>query len=379
MDCHWFNISHCRSCELIDKSYASTLLLKEEKLIALFSGIDLNLQKTIGVNIATGSRNKAKLAVFGNEQTIEFGFYNSSMKFHILEECPMHMPELNTLLTVLKSKLLKYKIVPYSLKEKKGELKYVILSQSESNKDVLLRFVVRSKESLDRLQKLAQELITDNLSVKVVTVNFQPEHKAIMEGVEEIVLTDKKYIIHQFGSIQLTLGPRSFFQVTPEIAGQLYKSVGEAVRKHNIKTFLDLYCGVGAFSYFAAQSCPDVLGVEISEEAINCANASKELNTIKDKIEFKSLDVDKFLKTEQKSFEAILVNPPRRGLSPDIMANILKQMPKILIYSSCNAETLLRDFSSFSKNYEILDSRIFDMFPFTEHFETLMLFSRKET
>lgn len=379
MDCHWFNISHCHSCELLDKSYAATLLLKEEKLNRLFSGTDLKLKKTIGVSAAEGSRNKAKLAVFGSEDNIEFGFYDSAMAFHILEECPLHMPGLNTLLPFLKTKLSQYKIIPYSLTEKKGELKYVILSKSESTQDVLLRFVVRSKESLDRLRKLAQEIVLENNSIKVVTVNLQPEHKAVMEGPEEIVLTSEQLIQHTFGNVNLTLGPRSFFQVTPEIAGQLYQSAGDAVRDYNVKSFLDLYCGVGAFSYFAAQSCPDVLGVEISQEAINCADASKKLNTIAGTIEFKALDVDMFLKSQQRNYEAILVNPPRRGLNPEIITNIINQKPRLLIYSSCNAETLARDYAMLGAEYEILETRIFDMFPYTEHFETLMIFSRKDS
>ena len=379
MDCQAFNISHCRSCELLDKSYATTLLMKEEKLNALFSGVDLKSKKTIGVTSAAGSRNKAKLAVYGIDNNIEFGFYDSAMAFHILEECPLHMPGLNTLLPLLKTKLAQYKIIPYSLIEKKGELKYVILSKSESTQDVLLRFVVRSKESLDRLKKMAQELVHEIESIKVVTVNLQPEHKAVMEGVEEIVLTADQLIKHTFGNVNLTLGPRSFFQVTPEIAGQLYQSAGDAVSKYEVKSFLDLYCGVGAFSYFAAQSCPDVLGVEISQEAIKCADASQEFNSVSGSIEFKALDVDQFLKSQKKKFDAVLVNPPRRGLNAEIITNIVNLKPRLLIYSSCNAETLARDYAMLSSQYEILETRIFDMFPFTEHFETLMIFSRKDS
>lgn len=377
MDCRYFEARHCRSCELLDKSYDATLLLKEERLKALFSGVELNLKSTIGVSDAFRSRNKAKLAVYGTLDSIQFGFYDASMNFHDLEKCPLHMEGLNDLLPVIKNYLIKFKIIPYSLTEKKGELKYVILSKSESTKEILVRFVLRSKESLDRLKKMAQELSVENPLVKVVTANLQPEHKAVMEGAEEIVLTTEGLIKHTFGDVHLTLGPRSFFQVTPEIAGKLYESVGDVVRDYKAKTFLDLYCGVGAFSYFAAKHCPEVMGVEISPEAINCANASKKLNSGSGKIEFLALDVDLFLKNLDKKFEAILVNPPRRGLNERIIENIVSQSPKLFIYSSCNAETLARDYQLIADQYQILETRIFDMFPFTEHFETLIVFSRK--
>lgn len=379
MDCRWFNTGHCRSCELLDRSYAETLVMKEKKLTELFSGTNLFLKETIGLNDnVENSRNKAKLAMFGDSTDIQFGFYDSHLNFKKLEECPLHMEGLNELLPVLKNKLLEYKIIPYSVTEKKGELKYVILSKSQSHSDVLIRFVLRSKESLDRLKKMATILVTEFPQIKVITANLQPEHKAVMEGDEEIVLTAEDKILHQFNDVFLTLGPRSFFQVTPEIAGKLYQSAGDEVAKHNVHSFLDLFCGVGAFSYFAAKSCPDVLGVEISKEAIVCANQSKSLNKSKGEIQFEALDVEAFLKTLTKKYEAILVNPPRRGLNKSIIKDIMTQKPKLIIYSSCNAETLARDFSDMNHEYKIVSTQIFDMFPYTEHFETLMIMLRTD-
>lgn len=379
MDCHWFNINHCRSCELLDKSYAETLLLKEEKLLKLFPGVSAFLRPTIGIkDHIAGSRNKAKLAAYAkNPDDLQFGFYDSNLKFSELESCPLHMKGLNELLPVLKKKLLEFKILPYSLTDKKGELKYLILSKSESHDDLLVRFVLRSKESLDRLKKMSKILQSEIPNVKVVTANIQPEHKAVLEGDDEIVISDEAHIIHQFGDVFLNLGPRSFFQVTPEIAGQLYKAVGEMVAFNQVQSFLDLFCGVGAFSFFAAKNCPKVLAVEISKEAIACAESSIKLNKIAGEIKFEALDVEEFLKAKKEKYDTILVNPPRRGLSPTIIKNMMENDPRLIIYSSCNVETLVRDFEIFKENYEISHAQIFDMFPYTPHFETLMILNRK--
>ncbi len=379
MDCHWFKTNHCHSCELLDRSYSETIQLKEKKLSELFLGQNLFLKETIGLDARVeNSRNKAKLAMFGDSTDIQFGFYDSHLNFKKLEECPLHMEGLNELLPVLKTKLMEYKIIPYSLTEKKGELKYVILSKSQSHNDILIRFVLRSKESLDRLKKMAAVLVSEFPFIKVATANLQPEHKAVMEGDEEIVLTGEDKILHQFDDIFLTLGPRSFFQVTPEIAGKLYASAGRVIEEYKVKSFLDLFCGVGAFSYFAARVCPDVLGVELSKEAIVCAQSSQELNKVSGQIAFQALDVEAFLKNPGKNFEAILVNPPRRGLNKSIIKDIMSQKPKLVIYSSCNAETLSRDFSDLSHEYKIVSTQIFDMFPYTEHFETLMVMLRTD-
>jgi 23S rRNA (uracil747-C5)-methyltransferase len=106
--------------------------------------------------------------------------------------------------------------------------------------------------------------------------------------------------------------------------------------------------------------------------------ASKELNHISGSLDFKALDVEAHLKNLGKTYEAVLVNPPRRGLNSSIVKDILAQKPKFIIYSSCNAETLARDVSEMAHEYSIGQSQIFDMFPFTAHFETLMVLRRRD-
>ncbi|MBC7428976.1 MAG: 23S rRNA (uracil(1939)-C(5))-methyltransferase RlmD [Bacteriovorax sp.] len=379
MDCHWFNTNHCRSCELLAHTYEETLRIKETKLTNLFPDISQVIKATAGLDaVVAGSRNKAKLAVFSQGEEIQFGFYDNGLNFKDLESCPLHMPELNEILPILKIKLKNFKIIPYSVTDKTGELKYLILSKSESHDEMLLRFVLRSKESLDRLKKMAKILQTEMPSIKVITANFQPEHKAILEGDQEIVLTENTHILNTFGDVNLTLGPRSFFQVTPEIAGKLYQAVGDVVRDLKVNSFLDLFCGVGAFSFFAAKTCPKVYGVEISKEAIECAKKSIALNKIAGEIKFEALDVEEFLKLKKEKYDAILINPPRRGLNASIIQNIMDSDPRVIIYSSCNAETLARDFEIFKMKYVISYAQIYDMFPFTEHFETLMILNRKD-
>lgn len=378
MKCKWYESHHCQSCTLLNDTYQASLVKKENDLRSLFNGAELNIREVVTCDPVESSRGKAKFAVYGDENTFEFGFYDSQLNFKTLEECPLHMVGINELLADLKIRLKKYNIIPYDLHSKKGELKYLIISKSLESQEILVRFVVRSKESLDRLKKLAQEWIMILPEVKVVSLNIQPEHKAILEGDEEIILTQAKSIDCQMGDVHLSLGARSFFQVTPTVALRLYQSVRQVLAENNINSFLDLYCGVGAFSFFAAQTCQRVLGVEISKEAIEAAKFSVTKNKILKNIEFQSLDVDEFLLTQTESFEAILVNPPRRGLNESIIKRLSELRPKMIIYSSCQALTLSRDVKMLEAHYSINQTQIFDMFPFTDHYETLMILVRKE-
>lgn len=378
MDCSWFKANHCRSCGLLEMTYAESLAHKELFLRRSFGTTPSLIKKTIGMSsLISASRNKAKLAVkLLQDNEIAFGFYDEKLIFKRLESCPLHLEGLNDLLCVLKKYFLEFRIFPYDLQSKKGELKYVILSKSKSHNEFLIRFILRSKESLDRLKKMGKKLTMNYSSVRVLTANIQPEHKAILEGEEEIILSEEKFILHQFGNVKLFFGARSFFQVTPEIAQRLYEVVEEIIKKEKIQSFLDLFCGVGAFSFFAAKACPRVLGVELSKEAIHCAIKSIPLNERAGDIAFSACDVENFLDENKDEYQAILVNPPRRGLNDKIIKNIILNSPEYIFYSSCNLETLERDLSKLKYNYNLIYIQLFDMFPYTEHFETLVVLKK---
>ena len=377
MKCNDFERSHCRSCALLHMNYHETIEFKEKKLVSLFKDIQDKRWPSVGlINSAAHSRTKAKFAVFLIDNQIEFGFYEAHGEAKKLEDCPLHATGVNQILDPLKNILAKYKILPYDLTTRKGELKYLLISKSDSTEELLLRFVLRSKESLDRLRQAVDEIQALPYQVTVVTANIQPIHQAILEGDEEIILTQKKMIIHQFDEFQLLLGPRSFFQVTPQIARKLYSALADELKKNKVESILDLYCGVGAFSFYSSRYCSDVAGVEISKEAIECAEESKRLNNITS-VNFFSMDAEGYLKQNPQKFEAVIVNPPRRGLNSNIIAMLKKMEPKYIYYSSCNAETLCRDYDVLSKDYSIEMFQLFDMFPYTEHFETLMCLKKK--
>lgn len=378
MKCHHFANKHCLSCDLLSQAYSSSIKQKERALANLFPRhVDKIKSSVICEPGADGSRNKAKLAVASIQGEITFGFYNKNMEFKHLEDCPLHATAINQVLTLLKKQIQTYKIIPYDLLSKTGELKYVLITYSESTDEILIRFVLRTTESLARLKKLTQSIMAINPIIKVVTANIQGTHQAILEGDEEIVLTDEDCITHQFDDYTLYQGPRSFFQTNSAMALALYRQFQQELSHLSISSFLDLYCGVGAFSFFARKHCSDVLGIEISDAAIHYANKAREKNNAKD-IHFAALDTEVFLKDQPAGrFDAVMVNPPRRGLNDSIINHLIRLAPRHLFYSSCNAETLQRDLLLLEKQYDVESLQIFDMFPFTSHFETLVVLSLK--
>lgn len=377
MKCHHFLKKHCQSCDLLARDYPSGITSKKQVLADLFPEHLQKIKPAVICRAADGSRNKAKLAVAGIQDKIEFGFYDAKMQFKKLEDCPLHAPAINEVLIELKKLLSAYQIIPYDLRSKRGELKYVLITYSKSSNELLLRFILRSSESLQRLKKLVKEIIAINSAVKVITANIQATHQAILEGEEEIVLTVSDCVAHHFDDLILFQGPRSFFQTNSDMALQLYKQFQRELSGLPIRCLLDLYCGVGAFSFFAAKYCCKVTGVEISEAAVSYANKAREINDSSDNVEFIAGDVEEFLKSQESAvYDAIIVNPPRRGLNDAIIAHLKRLAPSWLFYSSCNAQTLQRDLLQLKKVYQIESLQIFDMFPFSSHFETLVVLGR---
>jgi 23S rRNA (uracil747-C5)-methyltransferase len=348
-------------------------MLKEQKLLSLFPDAVDKIKTTVVCQKDTyETRNKAKLAVSWVDNEIQFGFYDQGIQFKKLEFCPLLANPINEVLLLVKKLLSEYQIIPYNVKTKKGELKYLLITFSKSSNQLMLRFVLRSKESLDRLKKVANQLVIYSQLIEVVTANIQSVHQAILEGEEEIVLTENDNITHYFDDFELFQGPRSFFQTNSEMAQYLYRQFQTELSYFKVDALLDLYCGVGAFSLYASKSCQKVVGVEISSSAINYANRAKDLKNI-NHLNFYAEDVEKFLAQNHEYFDAVVVNPPRRGLNEKIIEQVLLMTPNYIFYSSCNYETLKRDLVALDKLYYIKSMQIFDMFPFTNHFETLVV------
>jgi 23S rRNA (uracil747-C5)-methyltransferase len=237
--------------------------------------------------------------------------------------------------------------------------------------------VLRSKEALDRLRKLAM-LLEQTDQLLVMTANIQPIHSATLEGEEEIILTSKKTIEHHYQNIILELGSKSFFQVTSHVAQNLYQTIAAFLQENAVDSMLDLYCGVGAFSLYAAPYVKRAVGVEISADAISLAKINAGRNQFTH-LDYYSTDVNHFWSSlPNDHFDLILVNPPRSGVGEKSINEILKLNPKYIVYSSCNALTLKRDFELINTNYQSIYTRIFDMFPYTSHYETLMIFKKRD-
>ncbi|MFP5386396.1 MAG: methyltransferase domain-containing protein [Bacteriovoracia bacterium] len=372
--CGYFNEGICRSCDLITMDYPAQIKVKEEKLSdALKDSEHPPLLPTV-VSPPTHFRNKAKLVVTGTAANPVIGLWGTENldSGRELLNCPLHLERINQIFPSLKNFITLANLSPYNISEKKGELKGLILFHSETTNETYLRFILRSKESIDRIKKHQEVLLRRHPDIKTISVNIQPVPHAILEGEEEIFITQKKSVQHKAGEVVFSIRPQGFVQTNQLVAEKLYQTAATWVQEEGLKNFMELFCGQGAFSFFAAPVISWGLGIEINPQAVEEASEICKNSGISH-LSFKCLDAGK-TGEEIKSFQpdVILVNPPRRGIA-EAADLLLEAKAKAVIYSSCNYLSLKEDLKKLSKIYRVEKVQIFDMFPHTSHFETLVL------
>ena len=179
----------------------------------------------------------------------------------------------------------------------------------------------------------------------------------------------KEYLIDEINNYKFSIYPESFYQVNKEGMTNIYNKALEFI--NNNKTLLDLYCGTGTIGIWLNNKFDSITGVEINESSIKNANINKKLNKLNN-IEFICSDA----KNIEGVFDTIVVDPPRNGLSKDVIKYLNESNTKEIVYISCNPNTLKRDIDMLDK-YKVKHISCADMFPRTKHIEMVMMLEKK--
>ncbi|MGQ0286430.1 23S rRNA (uracil(747)-C(5))-methyltransferase RlmC [Pasteurellaceae bacterium 22721_9_1] len=383
MHCPHYQNGRCRSCAWLEKDYAQQLEEKQQHLKQQLSELDLTeVEWQMPFQSEQHAfRNKAKMVVSNSVERPILGIVNADNKAVDLTDCPLYPTTFSALFPVLKDFIARAGLVPYNIIKQKGELKYILLTESRYSGHFLLRFVLASEKKIPLIQRELAGLLTKLPQLKVVTANIQPQHAAILEGEKEIFLTEQTVLEEQFNQIPLFIRPQGFFQTNPRVAEALYSSAQQWVKDLPIHSLWDLFCGVGGFGLHCAQALStqnshiELTGIEISPSAIYSANLSAQklgLNNVR----FQSLDAAHFALHQQNKPDLVIVNPPRRGIGKALAEFLNQLQPQFILYSSCNATTMGDDLQ-YLTDYRMQKIQLFDMFPHTSHYEVLSLLKLK--
>lgn len=376
MNCSHYAAGRCRSCSVIGQPYAEQLAAKVAHCRGLLAANGEIEWLPAVASAESGFRNKAKMAVSGSFERPVLGIVDAQGQGVSLVDCPLYPSALRACFAPLEAFIRRARIAPYDIAGRRGELKYVLVTLAEQSGELMVRCVLRSQEPLGRIHKHLPELQAALPGLRVASVNLQPEHKAVLEGDREIVLTEQESLTMRLNGIPLHLRPKSFFQTNTVVTEALYRQAHEWVAELDPDSVWDLFCGIGGFALQVADGRREVTGIELSDEAIASAEQSRnELGL--ERVRFRALDATDFAVGNPEVPELVIVNPPRRGIGPGLCRFLEQSAVRWVLYSSCNAETLARDLAQMP-SLRLRRARLLDMFPHTAHYEVITLLERVE-
>jgi SAM-dependent methyltransferases related to tRNA (uracil-5-)-methyltransferase len=373
MECAYYDRGVCRSCELMGVPYPQQLADKVKAARALLAAWPDAVWRDAVPSPESGFRNKAKMVVGGTVESPTLGILDAEQRGVDLRECGVLAAGLRAAMPAVAAFIGRAHLTPYDIPARRGELKNVLLTESPDG-ELMVRFVLRSTEALARIRKHADSLRADLPAISVLTVNLQPEHKAVLEGETELLLGDAETLAMRTGDVVLHLRPGGFFQTNTAIAAGLYAQAAAWLDEVSPRTVWDLYCGVGGFALHLAAPGREVVGIETSAAAVASARLTAEEAGIPG-VEFEVGDAGAFA-AERPAPDAVVVNPPRRGLGSEFAEVLERQGPATIVYSSCNPVTLAKDLAAMP-SYDVVEVRLFDMFPQTRHAEVMTLLRRR--
>jgi 23S rRNA (uracil1939-C5)-methyltransferase len=173
------------------------------------------------------------------------------------------------------------------------------------------------------------------------------------------------------GGLTFRVGARSFFQTNVGILERVFEDVAAAAGERAETVVADLYCGLGTFGILLAKGAREVFGVEPAAENVAFLKKNLALNRVGNLAVCEGTAEEWLDEVLDREPGVVMLDPPRKGVDPRVVAGLVEDPAPVLIYLSCNPTTLARDLKGLLGAYELASLRVYDFFPHTPHIETL--------
>jgi len=367
----------CGGCQLYD-DYSTQIEYKKEKINKILKAYNFDID-VIGASKPLNYRNKVQVT-FGkvNNKVICGNYVKDS---HIIVECldcNLADEKINEIIKTIKALVIKYKISVFNEHTYKGCIRHVLIRSTSLN-EYLVTLVTGSPRIYNE-KPFVKELVKTHPEIKGVLQSINNKRTSMILGNKPIVLYGSYYVTDKLCGLKFQISAESFYQVNKTQTEVLYKLVKEFSQVKSNETILDAYCGTGTIGLTLAKDCKELIGVEINNQAIKDAIRNAKNNKI-DNAFFVADDAGHYLKElnkKHKTIDLLIMDPPRTGSNKVFIDSVLKAKPKRIVYVSCNPETLKDNLKDLCKSYRIDKVKAVDMFPYTEHIETVVSLIRKD-
>ena len=377
----------CGACAWQRLPYEEQLKVKAEMVrdaIVRIGGVeDPPMDEIVGATDPTHYRNKVEYTFAQDPETGEItsGYHKAGAWDEIIavDQCLIADPRGTAAKRVVDAWANQHGLAVYDRESGAGLLRSVVIRVGWHTGEVQVHVVTGpTKHGLPKGAELVDDLEAEVPGLVGVLHSETDSPAEVSFGAEPPkLLWGRDWFEEQLGGHTLRVRSQSFLQTNTAMADRLYERVIAVAEPREDDVAYDLYCGLGSITLAIAPHVKEVVGVEVVEEAIDCAKENAELNGI-DNVEWQVGNVRpilKFAKGVWPDPSLIVVDPPRAGLAPKVVRRICEAGPERIVYVSCNPTTFAGNLPMFEEHgYRLTYAQPIDQFPFTPHCELVARF-----
>ena len=374
----------CGGCSRIDVPYNEQLAAKDEFVRNLFGCFaDVEIRSILGMDDPNHYRNKVtspfapgKRGPNGGREILTGMYAAGTHRIIQTDGCLVENEQAQQVVRAVKQIMKKHRIEPYDEDKGTGFMRHAVVRVGHESGEVLVTLVTND-DAFPNSKSFCRELVKRCPFVTTVVQNVNTRQTNVILGQQEKKLYGPGFILDTLCGLSFRISSQSFYQVNALQTTVLYDTAIRLANLDGTQTVIDAYCGTGTIGLVAAKrGAARMIGVDSVESAIRDARENARHNGV-DNATFVAADAGAFMRecTEAgDKGDVVFMDPPRAGSTEVFLDALVKLRPDRVVYISCNPETQVRDVQHLvAKGYALKTVQPVDMFPHTDHVETVAL------
>lgn len=392
----------CGGCTALNRPYKKQLAAKQAAMEELFAelcereGIAVDPIRGMGVTLGDpgkypaprGFRHKAATPFApGKEGAVRCGFFErGTHKIVAVPECPVEAPGARQILNGVAREAERLHIPAFNEDKHLGLLRYAVVRCGWRTDQVMVTLVTAQRD-LPHAQEFFEAVAALNPHIVTVAQNINGRPGNAILGEETRIVYGAECMRDQLLGCEFDISPTAFYQTNPQQTELLYQLAIDGMDLQQGDVLMDAYCGSGTIGLCAAKDAQNkgigimLLGVERNPAGIADARRNAELNGLTRSAWFMADDATDYIldaADNNERVDVLSIDPPRAGSTPDFLEAACALKPRRITYISCNPVTQERDLHQLlDGGYRLLKITPVDMFPHTDHTETVAVLERR--
>ena len=371
--------ARCGGCSQVHIPYKEQLRRKQSAVEKLLAGV-CQVESILGMEDPWHYRNKVHAVIGTDREKRPLSGVYARGTHHVVpvQGCLIEDPRADAIIQTIVGMIPRYKLRIYNENTHRGFLRHVMVRTGQATGQIMVILVTTAAE-FPGGKAFVAELIERHPEITTVVLNFNQRETSMVLGQRDYPLYGPGYLEDELCGKRFRISPQSFYQVNARQTEILYRTAISFAGLTGQETLLDAYCGTGTIGLCASDGVKRLIGVELNADAVRDAKVNAKLNGVTN-ADFICEDAGRFMvrmAREGHAPDVLIMDPPRSGSDERFLSSVLTSQPKTIVYVSCNPETLARDAKFLVKGgYKAVKAVPVDMFPHTEHVETVMLLTR---